>query len=107
MKFSDKTLKFNFNHSLKAINSLITQSAYVYLDLLPQLRSFFTSLGLALVLNPALWVIDGQNCFVITGGIEHSVGQFDSLITQSAYVYLDLLPQLTEIYAGNQYFIIQ
>jgi hypothetical protein len=78
------------------------------------------------VLNPALWVIDGQNCFVITGGIEHSVGQFaktlpkqpefnfnhslkaiNSLITQSAYVYLDLLPQLTEIYAGNQYFIIQ
>jgi len=28
------------------------------------------------VSNPALWVIDGQNCFVITGGIEHSVGQF-------------------------------
>jgi phosphoserine phosphatase len=28
------------------------------------------------VSNPALWVIDGQNCFVITGGIEHSVEQF-------------------------------
>jgi hypothetical protein len=35
MKFPDKTLKFNFNHSPKAINSLITQSACVYLDLLP------------------------------------------------------------------------
>jgi hypothetical protein len=35
----------------------------------------------------------------------------NSLITQSACVYLDLLPHikrmLTEIYAGNQYFIIQ
>ena len=34
MKFPDKTLKFNFNHSPKAINSLITQSACGYLDLL-------------------------------------------------------------------------
>ena len=32
MKFPDKTLKFNFDHSPKAINSLITQSACVYLD---------------------------------------------------------------------------
>ena len=35
----------------------------------------------------------------------------ESLITQSACVYLDLLPHvkrmLTELYAGNQYFIIQ
>jgi hypothetical protein len=31
MKFPDKTLKFNFDHSPKAINSLITQSACVYL----------------------------------------------------------------------------
>ena len=38
MKFPDKTLKFNFNHSLKAINSLITQSACVYLDLLPHVK---------------------------------------------------------------------
>jgi hypothetical protein len=33
------------------------------------------------------------------------------LITQSAHVYLDLIPylkrMLTEIYAGNQYLIIQ
>ena len=54
MKFPDKTLKFNFNHSPKAINSLITQSACVYLDLLPHVKQI-----------------------------------------------------LTEIYAGNQYFIIQ
>jgi hypothetical protein len=54
MKFPDKTFKFNFNHSPKAINSLITQSACVYLDLLPQFKRI-----------------------------------------------------LTEIYAGNQYFIIQ
>ena len=54
MKFPDKTLKFNFNHSPKAINSLITQSACVYLDLLPHVKRI-----------------------------------------------------LTEIYAGNQYFIIQ
>jgi hypothetical protein len=38
MKFPDKTLKFNFNHSPKAINSLITQSACVYLDLLPHVK---------------------------------------------------------------------
>jgi hypothetical protein len=54
MKFPDKTLKFNFNYSPKAINSLITQSACVYLDLLPHVKRI-----------------------------------------------------LTEIYAGNQYFIIQ
>ena len=54
MKFPDKMLKFNFNHSPKAINSLITQSACVYLDLLPHVKRI-----------------------------------------------------LTEIYAGNQYFIIQ
>jgi hypothetical protein len=54
MKFPDKTLKFNFNLSPKAINSLITQSACVYLDLLPHVKRI-----------------------------------------------------LTEIYAGNQYFIIQ
>ena len=54
MKFPDKTLKFNFNHSPKAINSLITQSACVYLYLLPHVKRI-----------------------------------------------------LTEIYAGNQYFIIQ
>ena len=54
MKFPYKTLKFNFNHSPKAINSLITQSACVYLDLLPHVKRI-----------------------------------------------------LTEIYAGNQYFIIQ
>ena len=54
MKFPDKTLKFNFNHSPKAINSLITQAACVYLDLLPHVKRI-----------------------------------------------------LTEIYAGNQYFIIQ
>ena len=54
MKFPDKTLKFNFNHSPKDINSLITQSACVYLDLLPHVKRI-----------------------------------------------------LTEIYAGNQYFIIQ
>ena len=49
-----KTLKFNFNHSPKAINSIITHSACVYLDLLPHVKRM-----------------------------------------------------LTEIYAGNQYFIIQ
>jgi hypothetical protein len=38
MKFPDKTLKFNVNHSPKAINSLITQSACVYLDLLPHVK---------------------------------------------------------------------
>ena len=54
MKFPDKTLKFNFDHSPKAINSLITQSACVYLNLLPYIKRI-----------------------------------------------------LTEIYAGNQYFIIQ
>ena len=54
MKFPDKTLNFNFNHSPKAINSLITQSSCVYLDLLPHVKRI-----------------------------------------------------LTEIYAGNQYFIIQ
>ena len=54
MKFPDKTLKFNVSHSPKAINSLITQSACVYLDLLPRVKQM-----------------------------------------------------LTEIYAGNQYFIIQ
>ena len=32
----DKTLIFNFNHSPKAINSLISQSACAYLDLLPR-----------------------------------------------------------------------
>jgi hypothetical protein len=41
MKFTDKTLKFNFNHSPKAINSLITQSACVYLDLLPHLNEYW------------------------------------------------------------------
>ena len=39
----------------------------------------------------------------------HSPKAINSLITQSACVYLDLLPHikrmLTEIYAGNQYFI--
>ena len=41
MKFTDKTLKFNFNHSPKAINNLITQSACVYLDMLPQLTEIY------------------------------------------------------------------
>ena len=54
MKFPDKALTFNFDHPPKAINSLITQSACVYLDLL-----------------------------------------------------LHVKRMLTEIYAGNQYFIIQ
>ena len=53
MRFPDKTFS-NFNHSPKAINSLLTQSAFVYLDLLPHVKRI-----------------------------------------------------LTEIYAGNQYFIIQ
>jgi phosphoribosylformylglycinamidine (FGAM) synthase-like amidotransferase family enzyme len=44
MKFPDKTLKFNFNHSPKAINSLITQSACVYLDLLPHVKRILTEI---------------------------------------------------------------
>jgi hypothetical protein len=40
---------------------------------------------------------------------DHSPKAINSLITQSACLYLDLLPHvkrmLTEIYAGNQYFI--
>ena len=44
MKFPDKTLKFNFDHSPKAINSLITQSAYAYLDLLPRVKRMLTEI---------------------------------------------------------------
>ena len=48
-----------------------------------------------------------QNVF----NFNHSPIAINSLITQSACVYLDLLPPikrtLTEIYAGNQYVIIQ
>ena len=44
MKFPDKTLKFNFNHSTKAINSLITQLACVYLDLLPHVKQMLTEI---------------------------------------------------------------
>jgi hypothetical protein len=36
MKFTDK--RFQFNHSPVAMNSLITQSASVYLDLLPHFK---------------------------------------------------------------------
>ena len=43
MKFPDKTFS-NFNHSLKAINSLITQSACVYLDLLPHVKRMSTEI---------------------------------------------------------------
>ena len=50
--------------------------------------------------------------FVITIKLyDHSPVAINSLITQSACVYLDcyrtLKRMLTEIYAGNQYFIIQ
>jgi hypothetical protein len=38
------------------------------------------------VSNPALWVIDGQNCFVITGGIEHSDGQLTTGKQESTQV---------------------
>jgi hypothetical protein len=44
MKFPDKMLKFNFNHSPNAINSLITQSACVYLDLLPRVKWMLTEI---------------------------------------------------------------
>jgi hypothetical protein len=43
MKFPDKMFS-NFNHSPKAINSLITQSAYVYLDLLPHVKRMLTEI---------------------------------------------------------------
>jgi hypothetical protein len=43
MKFPDKTFS-NFNHSPKAINSLITQSACVYLDLLPHVKRMLTEI---------------------------------------------------------------
>jgi hypothetical protein len=43
--------------------------------------------------------------------LNHSPIAINSLITQSACVYLDLLPHIKtnvdRIYAGNQYFIIQ
>ena len=45
MKFPDKTLKFNFNHSPKAINSPITQSACVYLDLLLRVNTLSQQAG--------------------------------------------------------------
>jgi hypothetical protein len=44
MKFPDKTIKFNFNHSPKAINSLITQSACAYLDLVPRVKRMLTEI---------------------------------------------------------------
>ena len=43
MKFPDKTFS-NFNHAPKAINSLITQSACVYLDLLPHVKRMLTEI---------------------------------------------------------------
>ena len=43
MRFPDKTFS-NFNHSPKAINSLITQSAFVYLDLLPHVTELYMGL---------------------------------------------------------------
>ena len=44
MKFPDKKLKFNFNQSPKAKNSIITQSACVYLDLLPRVNRMLTEI---------------------------------------------------------------
>ena len=41
MRFPDKTFS-NFNHSPKAINSPITQSACVFLDLLPHVKRMLT-----------------------------------------------------------------
>jgi hypothetical protein len=35
---------YDFNHSPKAINSLITQSACVYLDLLPHVKRMLTEI---------------------------------------------------------------
>jgi hypothetical protein len=43
MRFPDKTFSY-FNHSPKAINSLITQSACVYLDLLPHVKLMLTEI---------------------------------------------------------------
>jgi hypothetical protein len=43
MRFPNKTFS-NFNHSPKAINSLITQSACVYLDLLPHVKRMLTEI---------------------------------------------------------------
>jgi hypothetical protein len=43
MRFPDKTFS-NFNHSPKAINSLITQSACVYLDLFPHVKRMLTEI---------------------------------------------------------------
>jgi hypothetical protein len=37
-------LLFSLNHSPKAINSLITQSACVYLDLLPRVKRMLTEI---------------------------------------------------------------
>jgi hypothetical protein len=43
MKFPDKTFS-NFNQLPKAINSLITQSACPYLDLLPHVKRLLTEM---------------------------------------------------------------
>ena len=43
MRFPDKTFS-NFNHLPKAINGLITQSACVYLDLLPHVKRMLTEI---------------------------------------------------------------
>ena len=43
MKFPDKTFS-NFNQLPKAINSLITQSACAYLDLLPHVKRILTEI---------------------------------------------------------------
>ena len=43
MRFPDKMFS-NFNHSPKAINILITQSACAYLDLLPHVKRMLTEI---------------------------------------------------------------
>jgi hypothetical protein len=57
MKFPNKTLKFNFDHSPKAINSLITQSACVFLDLLQHVKRILTKIYAGNHISPCYQLI--------------------------------------------------
>jgi hypothetical protein len=82
MRFLDKTFS-NFNHSPRAINSLITQSACVYLDLLPHVKRMLTR---NICWEPVLHTVDIVAVSVIGGGNRSTRGKNDlSQVTDKLY----------------------
>ena len=98
-----KLKKLKTNSYMCEINSFAI--VYFFLDD----RLFDNKAAFKFSILPLFFTLQAEHCHKY--GNTSSPIAINSLITQSACAYLDLLPHikrmLTEIYAGNQYFIIQ